>query len=101
LLEERHLKPCGISQQLMSCFHSSFVNELDRATLSCRTMVALMTDDHLLTRLCPSDLEMLFRDALKRVLGNGDVEEKRGSSRDVIAQVAFDLEFHVNGDSKN
>jgi hypothetical protein len=44
---------------------------------------------------------MLFRDALERVLGNGDVEEKRGSSGDLIAQVAFDLEFHVNGDSKN
>jgi hypothetical protein len=95
------LKLGGISQQLMSRFHSSFVKELDWATLSCRTMVALMTDDHLATRLSPSHLEMLLRDALKRVLGNGDVEEKRGSSGDLIAQVAFDLEFHVNGDSKN
>jgi hypothetical protein len=44
---------------------------------------------------------MLLRDALERVLGNGNVEEKRGSSGDLIAQVTFDLEFHVNGDAKN
>jgi hypothetical protein len=37
---------------------------------------------------------------LKRILGNGNVEEKRGSSGDFIAQVTSDLEFHANSDPK-
>ena len=57
-------------------------------------VVTLTIDHRLMTGRCSRNLEMFRDDSLKSIFCNRNVEEKRGSSGDFIAQAAFDLEFH-------
>ena len=58
-------------------------------------MIALAADDHFLAGLCAQYLEVFVRYSLKPILGNGNVEKKRGRGGDVVAEMTFDRKLHT------
>jgi hypothetical protein len=79
LVEERHLKPGRISEQLMCGVRHCFVYQRDRTTLSSNPVIALTAYHHPLTGLCPCNLDVFGNDTLKRILGDRNLKRKEAA----------------------